>query len=406
MLRKLYYLIYVVSICFTHQSMAQPAGARPSYTSQWGYLYRTANDKMDQLGIYATEAPVYVLDSTKTHYRVQVSNGDIGYIEKQPLQRAMFGKRSPGEPAQYFYRGSQGAQCPHLFVQVAELRVRCAPSTSGKAIRKLRLNEIICVDYIPLYQDGWVYIGDHFHEDPAFIQAKFLGQELTYEGLRKDYLKIKGKDQQQELILAGRLREMAWNETKYLKQGLAFWKESYANAGVKDPKVDIELEMRLANKFSNRPDDSVYMEQLVALNLHFEWKGIQLFDGKISEAQVQQLGLQKVKDISGLQECGWAPQYFYQSPNMIVAFEENQQGKVLGEVHKMSFANGEVFAIGEERIDADYNEVDFVNHFGTLLSVDWTADPHVYHFQNGDAGLFIITFENGKPARFQTMYFC
>ncbi|KKX51040.1 hypothetical protein [Sphingobacterium sp. IITKGP-BTPF85] len=114
MLGRLYRL-FAVLLCFTTlDTVAQSAGDRPVYTSEWGHLYRTENNKMDLLGIFPTEAPVYVLDSTKTQYKVQVSNGDIGFIMKQPLQRAMFGKRSAGEPAQYFYRGTQGSQCPHF----------------------------------------------------------------------------------------------------------------------------------------------------------------------------------------------------------------------------------------------------------------------------------------------------
>lgn len=109
-----------------------------------------------------------------------------------------------------------------FFVQVSELRVRKAPNVTSTAVRRAKLNELICVDYIPLYSNGWVYVGDHFHEKPEFIQAKFLGAELTYDNVLKNYLQVRGKDQKQEMIWAGRLREIAWTDDRKLKEALTF----------------------------------------------------------------------------------------------------------------------------------------------------------------------------------------
>lgn len=106
MLKKVFFICCLLLACLVHQGIAQTAGQRPSYTSTWGHLYREAGNNGDLLGVFPTEAPVYLLDSTNTQYKVQVSNGDIGYIDRQPLKSAMFGKRSAGEPKQYFYRGT------------------------------------------------------------------------------------------------------------------------------------------------------------------------------------------------------------------------------------------------------------------------------------------------------------
>jgi len=130
---------------FVHHAVGQPAGQRPLYTSTWGHLFREAGNNKDLLGVFPTEAPVYLLDSTNTHYKVQVNNGDIGFIDRQPLKSAMDGKRSAGEPQQYFYRGTEGAQCPHFYVQVSQLRVRKAPNTTSTAVRRAGLNvSIMC----------------------------------------------------------------------------------------------------------------------------------------------------------------------------------------------------------------------------------------------------------------------
>ncbi|MCW1962026.1 hypothetical protein [Chryseobacterium viscerum] len=404
MLKKILLGASIIHCCF-YNTMAQSPGQQPVYTSEWGHLYRDQGNNKDLLGVFSTEAPVYLLDSTRTQYKVQVSNGDIGFIDRQSLQKTMRGKKSSGEPAQYFNRGSQGFQCPHFYVQVSELRVRKASTTESIPVRKASLNEMVCIDYVPLYQDGWIYIGDHFHENPEYIQMKYLGAELTYEKVLKDYLAVKGKDKEKELAQVGRLREMAWLEDKNLKQALNFWKESYANTNVENSKVDIDFELLLADQFGKKPEAKAYEKKLKALNLHFIWKETALFDGKITGAQMKQLEMQKIKDIPNMPECGWEPQYFYRTPNIIIAFEE-YKGKVSGSIYKMSFSNGEILVLGNERMDSHYDERNFVTRFGDMLSARWISSPHEYYIQNGDAGLFIFTFKEGKLFSYECMYYC
>ncbi|QIH36591.1 MULTISPECIES: hypothetical protein [Sphingobacterium] len=406
MFRKVLLLCCILYSCFLNRNMAQSTGERSVYTSKWGYLYREAENKKDRLGVFATEAAVYLIDSTQTQYKVQVNNGDIGFIDRQPLKKFMDGKKSADEPAQYFYRGTEGYQCPHYYVRVAELRVRKAPTTTSLAVRRASLNELLCIDYVPLYTDGWVYIGDHFHENPEYVQLKFLGSELTYDKVLKDYLAVKGKDQEEELVQVGRLRELAWRREENLKQALSYWKESYAAYGIENSKVDIDFELLLASKLDKKPDFEAYERKMKTLNLHFIWKGISLVDGEIKDAQMNQLKMQRVADIPDMSECGWEPRYFYKTPNMIVAFEENYKKKIVGTVYKLYFTDGEILALGDQRMDANYDERDFINHFGDMISTNMVEEPHVYRFQNGDAGQLIITFKDGKLFRYDCMYYC
>jgi len=406
MFRKVLLLCCILFSCFVNRNMAQPAGERPVYTSKWGYLYREAENKKDRLGVFATEAAVYLIDSTQTHYKVQVNNGDIGFIDRQPLKKFMDGKKSADEPAQYFYRGVEGYQCPHYYVRVAELRVRKAPTTTSLAVRRASLNELLCIDYVPLYTDGWVYIGDHFHENPEYVQLKFLGSELTYDKVLEDYLAVKGKDQEKELMQVGRLRELAWRREKNLKQALSYWKESYAAYGIENPKVDIDFELLLISKLERKLGFEAYAKKMKGLNLHFIWKGVSLVDGEIKDAQMNQLKMQRVSDIPDMSECGWEPRYFYKTPNLIVAFEENYKKKIVGTVYKLYFTDGEILALGDQRMDANYDERDFIHHFGDMISTNMVEEPHVYRFQNGDAGQLIITFKDGKLFRYDCMYYC
>ncbi|MGI9583175.1 hypothetical protein ACR1PO_18405 [Chryseobacterium sp. RRHN12] len=402
MLKKILLGTGIIQCCF-YNTMAQKPGEKPVYTSEWGHLFREKGNNKDLLGIFSTEAPVYLLDSTQTQYKVQVSNGDIGFIDRQPLQKTMHGNKSSGEPAQYFYRGPQGQQCPHFYIQVSELRVRKGPTTESTPVRRAALNELVCIDYVPLYQDGWVYIGDHFHENPEYIQMKYLGSELTYEKVLKDYLAVKGKNKEKELTQAGRLREIAWMEDKNLKQALQYWKES--NAGIENTKTDIDFELLLAEQFAKKPGTKDYEKKLKTLNMHFLWKETALFDGKITDSQMKKLEMQRVNDIPDMPECGWEPQYFYKTPDIIVAFEE-YKGKISGSIYKMSFTNGEALVLGNERMDSNYDERSFVTRFGDLLSSRWISSPHEYHIQNGDAGLFIFTFKDGKLFSYECMYYC
>jgi len=62
--------------------------------------------------------------------------------------------------------------------------------------------------------------------------------------------------------------------------------------------------------------------------------------------------------------------------------------------------------IGNERMDANYTERDFINHFGDMVSANMIEEPHVYRLQNGDAGQLIITFKDGKLFSYDCMYYC
>lgn len=98
---------------------------------------------------------------------------------------------------------------------------------------------------------------------------------------------------------------------------------------------------------------------------------------------------------------------FTNPPGVQVAFEENQEGKVLGGVYQIQFGKGDVtLGLGKEYLKEGYSEQDFVTKFGHLLAVDWVGQPHVYRIANGDAGVYIFTFKDGRLVQFEVMYFC
>ena len=264
------------------------------------------------------------------------------------------------------------------------------------------------MDYIPLDKDGWVSIGNHLYGGPEYIQAKFLGPELTYEQVLKDYLAVKGTDLKQERVLAGRLREMGWQRGgEELKTALQYWNESMGpNAGL-DARVDIDLEILLANRMLDRQQDyTAYSRQIEGLNMHYLVHGVHLEDGKITQQQLQPLGLKKVADIPNSPECGWEPKYFYKSDSLIVAFEENVKAKIVGSMYRLDFNEDVALVLGKQHLNSTYTERSFIEQFGHLLDVDWIDNPHVYRIGNGDAGYYAITFKNGFPVRFECVYYC
>lgn len=407
MIQRLLAIIFF-SLTFGLSLVAQTKEWRPRYTSRWEYLLRSPGDKASIIGVLSTNASVLVLDSTQTHYHVEVNNGDRGYISRQLLTTGMYGNRSDGEPVQYFYRGEQGLQSPHKYVQVSELRVRDQPSTAGKAVKKLRLNEMVFLDYYPLGKDAWVYIGDHFREEPEYIQVKYLGNELTYASVLKDYLASRNTNLDSEVSMAGRLREMAWDtEGKNLLEGLTFYKETMQKVADQPAKVDVDFELMLAKSLQNYLTDIVkYEKALAQLNISFEVNGQKLVNGLIGEGQVKAMNMERVRSIPDFPECGWDPLFYYKSTAMVVPFEETENGKVLGTIYSLGFEEGASMVMGGVRLDQSSSEEEFLSKFGRLISVSWNTDPHVYYIGNGDAGRFIFTFQNGKLIKFDTMYFC
>ena len=377
------------------------------YTSAWGYLYSDASERSQRLGVFATHAAIIVLDSTTSYYHVMVSNGDIGFIERQPLVGRLFASKYYGEPSEYFYRGKEGFQSPHRYVQVSELRVRSGPSTECNVVGKVAINEMAFFDYWPLYEDGWVYFGDTRHREPKYIQAKYLGVELKYEDVWQAYKAVEGKDLQRELIFVGRLREIAWkNNHKHLPQTLRLYEEVYHRAGQKNPRIDIEQELLLAEQIGLKPDHSTYLQEWIRLDAHYRIRGTILHDGRISDRQAQQIGLKYAKSIPDAPECGWEPLHFYLDKDVVLAFEKYNEEKIAGSVFSLALTKDNAWIVGKEIIDCAYAENDFIRKFGRFIDVDRVFAPHVYRIMLGDAGFYQITFENGRPIFFQCFFYC
>lgn len=393
-------------LLFCSQLNAQ--GYRPVYVSHWTYLYAKGDLQSSKVGVLATEAAVKLLDSTEQFYKVAADNGDVGFIAKQKLKTGMFGKKDADEPAQYFYRGEQGSQCPHFYVQVSGLRSRSEPSTSGKVLSILPINSMQCVEYVPLNKEGWVYIGDHFHERPAYIQKKFLGKQISFEEVLAEFKNI--KDAAQQKVLLERLVELGWNSKpentlKALTLLKSFHQSQNTLASV--PTIDFDLFLAQSIQYRISSEERVNYDYgkiyFVINNKKFE-------EGNLSEKQLREAGLKKVDDYSKLpifSECGWDPVYSYTnaSQKTIINFEKYEQ-KIVSSIETLNLLEDSSITIEQFLIDKSTSEVDFIKKFGKVLWFDRFNSPGVYYLPEGDAGFLMISFANGKATSFHRSYYC
>lgn len=403
MTNKFLFLIVLFYISFSGYAQQW----KPVYNSQWCFLHKNPDSYSEQLGILSIQASLMVLDSIEDFYKVQVSNGDIGYIYMQELRSYQIGITEINEPEQYFYRGEQGTQGPHRFVNVSRLRSRAEPNTRSPIVKVLPINKMISIDYIPFYKDGWIYIGDHFHEKPEYIQYKYLGEQLTFDKVLDDYQNASNASVKEQQNIVERLVEISWkdkpeNTLKALQMLREFHLENGTIAEI--PNIDFDLfsvEQRL-NPMSWEEKEAFIKES----NLHFLIKGQKLYDEKITEQQAILSGTVKNNFMSDILECGFQPDFIYFSKALLIAFAEYETGILNGVVHKMDFNEDQALVIGNHIIDNQYGEKDFVRNFGKIVNVNWTETPHTYTIPNGDAGLFIITFKNGVAFKYKMIYFC
>lgn len=403
MTNKFLFLIALLYISFCGYAQQW----KPVYNSQWCYLHKAADIHSEQLGILSIQASLMVLDSVQDFYKVEVSNGDVGYILMQELKSSKMGTTESNEPEQYFYRGIHGTQGPHRFVNMSRLRSRAKPNTQSSIVKVLPINKMIFLDYVPFYKDGWIYIGDHFHEKPEYIQYKYLGEQLTFDKVFDDYRNASNSSVREQQNIFERLVEVGWkdkpeNTLKALQMLRDFHLENGTIAQIPNIDFDLFLAKHRLNPLSWEEKEAFIKES----KFHFLIKGQKLYDEKITEQQAILSGAVKNNFISDILECGFQPDFIYFSKALLIAFAEYENGDINGTIHKMDLNKGQALVIGSHKIDHQYTEKDFIKAFGKIIDVNWTETPHRYTIPNGDSGLFIITFKNGFAFKYEMIYFC
>lgn len=377
-----------------------------SFLTKFQYLYQENNEKSNKIGALAAGAEVYFVKNVTNGFSlIEATNGDKGYVKTAVIAETNRGYKDENEPKKYFDRGSQGYQCPHLYVQVSGLRVRNEPNTQSKIIKILGLNQMICNNYFPFDKEGWINIGNVYLGENGYIQYKNLGERLSYEKVFADYQQSIGKPEEKTQI--ERLVEIGWDATE--KQNLESL-QIYKNYNLKMNKLDdlekLNFEIFLLENMQNHYESSDLMLTQIKYDFKFRNKPIDV--GNLQEKQIKTLGIPFVqsKDFSGLQECGIEPSVVYKTDDITLIFEEWEGRKEFATIIDFKFKNGNTVIMNGFEVGESTSEKEFIKKFGKIFTLNWKSEPHQYRFADGDAGFVIITFKNGKPVSFHNSFYC
>lgn len=386
--------------------LAQGQKRELSFLTKFQYLYQENNEKSHKIGALAAGAEVYFLKNVSNGFSlVEATNGDKGYVNSSVIAEKNRGYKDENEPKKYFYRGSQGYQCPHQYIQTSGLRVRKEPNTQSKIIKVLGLNQMICNNYFPFDKEGWINIGNVYHGENGYIQYKNLGEELTYEKVFTDYEQSIGKPEEKNQV--ERLVEIGWDSTE--KQNLESL-NIYKNYCLKFNKLEalekLNFEIFLLENMQNHYESSDTLQTHVKYDFKLRNQPIKL--GNLRENQMNTLGIPfvKSKDFSDLQECGIDPFVLYKTEDITMIFEKWDGKKEFATIIDFKFKNGNSVLINDFEINENTSEREFIKKFGKIFNIHWKTDPHQYRFADGDAGFAVITFKDGKPVSFQNSFYC
>lgn len=387
--------------------LAQTQNRKLSFLTKFQYLYEKDNEKSNKVGVFASSAEIYVINNLNNGFSfVEATNGDKGYIKTSVITDENMGYKDENEPKKIFYRGIEGYQCPHKFVQVSGLRVRKEPSVNSKITRILELNEMICYNYFPLAKDGWINIGNEYQGENEYIQFKNLGEELTYQKVFSDYKNSLNKAEEKTQV--ERLLEIGWDSPE--NENLEALKV-YRDFCVKNSKTDVlenlDFEIFLLENMQNHYDSADTAKTWVKFDFIIHKKLVKL--ANFREKQINGLGVQftKTKDFSSLQECAIDPYILYKSDDVSIFFEKNDENKrEYATINYLKFLNNSALIINDFEISENTSEKEFIKKFGKIFTIDWKHEPHIYRFSDGDAGFLKITFKNGKPFNFENLFYC
>lgn len=386
--------------------LAQGQKRELSFLTKFQYLYQENNENSSKIGVFAAGAEVYFLKNVSNGFSlVEATNGDKGYVKSSVIAATNRGYKDENEPKQYFYRGGQGYQCPHQYIQTSGLRVRKEPNTQSKIIKVLGLNEMICNNYFPFAKDAWINVGNVYQGENGYIQYKNLGDALTYDKVFADYEQSIGKPDEKNQV--ERLLEIGWDSTE--KQNLESL-NIYKNYCLKSNKLDdlekINFEIFLLENMQNHHESSDTLQTHVKYDFKLHNKPIKL--GNLQENQMNNFGIPfiKSKDFSDLQECGIEPFVLYKTEDITMIFEKWDGKKEFATIIDFKFKNGNSVLINDFEINENTSEREFIKKFGKIFNIYWKTDPHQYRFADGDAGFTVITFKDGKPVSFQNSFYC
>lgn len=373
------------------------------YISSSTHLYQKPDTKSNKVGTFARGAFISIINKTNNNwYEVKADNNDVGFVKTDFIKEYLNIADSHTKDPDIFINNDHYMGCPHLFVRAASLKAKNKPNIEAKSSQILKMNSAFCVFYIPNDNEAWINIGEE-----NFIQKKYLGARFSLDEAIKQYNETNEADFINKRLWAERITQMGWLEKKEdnLKAQKIFleYAKKYSN-----PKTIENIEFNIfvlenTSDFSSYPYEENF-KKLKTLYLKVNGKKVKY---NLSTKDITDLNLQytkrKPKDFG---ECGYEADWEYIFENFKIAYSNHDKS---GFIYEMDLTKeGNAFAIEGMELSKDLSEKDFILKFGKYINYYELEDSknHVYRIPAGDAGVFIITFNEGKAVRYEELYYC
>ena len=362
-------------------------------------LYTEASTSSKFIGFFRTNAQVEVISKYDDNWHfVKADNHNTGYVLTKYLSNKYTSNSTqPQDLENPILRGDQYYGNYHLFVNVASLRARGAPSKTGKIITTLTTGEAVPVKYVPLDIEDWVFISSG-----RFIQRKYLSKRPKYEELMKlfdnfeiDNITDRGK-------IAERIIQLAWNSdhSQLYKAYKTYYQVAIQlgnNELIEDVKMNLVLAKGLA---STKPFEEI---QTFINEAHFKIKNLNVNDTYINyEDLISNYG--EPTHMEGISdECGvYFGDTFYKYPKMLLSVNKKDNKAEL--VTVQIDINNSFYLNKNVVLDYTVTEKEFVSKYAQYIYTNFNY-RNQYTFLTDDGG-YNIMFKNGKIYSVNVYYLC
>ncbi|WP_282080600.1 SH3 domain-containing protein [Aquimarina algiphila] len=355
-------------------------------------LYTAYDTNKKAIGVLLRGAVVEVLSTEQSLWtKVKVDNGMIGFVDSAFIRKALNASDhyllSPSPIIEN--DGHYGS--PHLFVQVASLRIRELPSPDAKIVSYFTMGEVAAVDFYPYDPNAWVNV------DKGFIQQKYLGARPKLENLYHQFDTISLANRNGRKKIAERLVEFAWNSSgskvPALERFLSVAEELGDKKKIGYAKLQIQIAKGLTQTLDYKELEAIGKSEETYIKIN----GIQFPNyTEVTYSEMLEVLGEPIKIIEGEDDCCYSgnQSYCYDHAEFVVDKQKN-----LAEIVWIGFkGKGNVFVINGTPIDKNTTEEEFVN-----LASRWVyyngKYPNEYDLPFLDYCNIIISFKDGKAEK-------
>ncbi|WP_271769827.1 SH3 domain-containing protein [Aquimarina algiphila] len=355
-------------------------------------LYTAYDTNKKAIGVLLRGAGVEVLSEEQQPWiKVKVDNGMIGFVDsaliKEGLHISDLYSLSP--PPVIENDGHYGS--PHMFVQVASLRIRELPNPDAKIVSYFTMGEVTGIDFYPYDPNAWVKV------NKGFVQQKYLGARPKLENLYHQFdtipiANIKGRKK-----IAERLVEFAWNtsgsKVPALERFLSVAEQFGDKKKIEYTKLQIQIAKGLTQTLDYKELEAIGRSEETYIKIN----GIQFPNyTEVTYSEMLEVLGKPIKIIEEEIDCCYSGnlRYYYDSAEFVVDKKKN-----LAEVVWIDFkGKGNTFVINGTSIDKDTTEEEFVK-----LASRWVyyngRYPNKYDLPFLDYYNIILSFKNGKAEK-------